>query len=148
METTASTGERVRKNTSWGQNIKIDNLIRENIKEYSAKPKSEISERIRTLNKNWDMERVLELNMATLALTGLGLSVFLNKRWAMLSGVVLGFFIQHAIQGWCPPLPLFRAMKVRTRNEINQEKYALKALRGDFKNVKTPEEALIAVKKD
>jgi hypothetical protein len=42
------------------------------------------------------------------------------------------FFVQHAIQGWCPPIPIFRAYKVRTRPEIDREKYALKALRGDF----------------
>lgn len=94
------------------------------------------------------MERTLEINMATLAISGLALSVFVNKRWAILSGVVLGFFVQHAIQGWCPPLPALRAMKVRTRTEIEEEKYALKALRGDFKDVKSAEEALIAAKKD
>lgn len=93
------------------------------------------------------MERMLEVNMATLALTGLALSVFVDKRWALLSGVVLGFFVQHAIQGWCPPLPAFRAMKVRTRTEIEEEKYALKALRGDFNQVMSAEEALLAVRK-
>lgn len=39
---------------------------------------------------------------------------------------------QHATQGWCPPLPLFRRMEKRTRNEIDVEKFAMKALRGDF----------------
>jgi hypothetical protein len=93
------------------------------------------------------MERTLELNMSTLAITGLALTVFVDKRWAILSGVVLGFFVQHAIQGWCPPLPLLRALKVRTRTEIDEEKFALKALRGDFNNVNSAEEALLAVKK-
>jgi hypothetical protein len=46
--------------------------------------------------------------------------------------MVLGFFAQHAIQGWCPPLPLFRKLGYRTRKEIDKEKYALKLLRGDF----------------
>jgi hypothetical protein len=32
-------------------------------------------------------------------------------------------------------LPLFRRMAVRTRREINKEKYALKALHGDFEDV-------------
>lgn len=148
MENLAGTKDRVRKNTSWGQNLKIDNLTRENIKKYSQGSNEEISDRIKVLRKKWDMERTLEVNMATLALSGLALSVFVNKRWAILSGVVLGFFVQHAIQGWCPPLPAFRAMKVRTRTEIEEEKYALKALRGDFNNITTAEEALIAVKKE
>lgn len=146
METTG-TKERVRKNTSWGTNVKIDNLTRNNIKDYSIRSSDEISDRIKSLRNKWDMERTLEVNMATLALTGLALSVFVDKRWALLSGVVLGFFVQHAIQGWCPPLPAFRAMKVRTRTEIEEEKYALKALRGDFNQVMSAEEALLAVRK-
>lgn len=147
MNIETGTNDRVRKNTSWGRNIKIDNLTRENIRKYSKGSDREIADRIKTLKQKWDMERTLELNMSTLAITGLALSVFVDKRWALLSGVVLGFFAQHAIQGWCPPLPLFRAMKVRTRTEIEEEKYALKALRGDFKNVNSPEEALLAAKR-
>ncbi len=147
MNIETGTKDRVRKNTSWGRNIKIDNLTRENIRKYSKGSDREIADRIKTLKQKWDMERTLEFNMSTLAITGLALSVFVDKRWALLSGVVLGFFAQHAIQGWCPPLPLFRAMKVRTRTEIEEEKYALKALRGDFKNVNSPEEALLAAKR-
>jgi hypothetical protein len=32
-------------------------------------------------------------------------------------------------------VPIFRRKGVRTRREIDAEKYALKALRGDFSNV-------------
>lgn len=144
METAVES--RVRKNTPTKQNIKIDNLIRENIAKYQGSDE-QIAQRIRALDKKWDIERTLEINMSTLALTGLALSVFVDKRWAILPGVVLGFFVQHALQGWCPPLPAFRAAKVRTRKEIDQEKYALKALRGDFNNITNAEEAFLAVKK-
>jgi hypothetical protein len=44
----------------------------------------------------------------------------------------LVFFFQHSVQGWCPPLPILRHFKIRTSKEIEQEKYALKILRGDF----------------
>ncbi|MCA9457611.1 MAG: hypothetical protein KC587_13175, partial [Nitrospira sp.] len=43
--------------------------------------------------------------------------------------------LQHAIQGWCPPVPLFRRMGIRTTHEIQQERHALKALRGDYRDV-------------
>ena len=39
---------------------------------------------------------------------------------------------RHAVKGWCPPVPLFRRLGVRTCGEIERERYALKALRGDF----------------
>ena len=32
----------------------------------------------------------------------------------------------------CPPVPLFRRIGIRTQSEIELERYALKALRGDF----------------
>jgi hypothetical protein len=46
--------------------------------------------------------------------------------------VVRTFLLQHAREGWCPPLPAFRRLGVRTRQEIDAEKYALEALHGDF----------------
>jgi hypothetical protein len=46
--------------------------------------------------------------------------------------VISGFLLQHAIQGWCSPLPVFRRLGFRTSYEIEQERQALKALRGDF----------------
>ena len=64
--------------------------------------------------------------------------------WIALPIVAGAFLFQHAIQGWCPPVPIFRRLGVRTRDEINREKYALKALRGDFDEINSmrhPEEA-------
>ena len=49
--------------------------------------------------------------------------------------MVAGFLLQHAVQGWCPPLPVFRRLGFRTQTEIEEERYALKALRGDFRDV-------------
>lgn len=40
--------------------------------------------------------------------------------------------ILFVVQGWCPPVPIFRSLGVRTAAEIFQEKVALKQLRGDF----------------
>jgi hypothetical protein len=59
--------------------------------------------------------------------------------------------LQHATQGWCPPVPVFRRLGIRTQTEIDHERYALKALRGDFKKIKgdghdKPAEALRAVR--
>ena len=125
-------GERVRKVTPDKQNQKIEEEIVHNIESWSNKTGAEITERIKKLDKEWDIERVLEINMATLSLVGLSLAVLINPWWLLLPTVVLLFFVQHALMGWCPPIPVFRAFKVRTRPEIDREKYALKALRGDF----------------
>ena len=115
----------------------LDHEIKEHIRSYEARSKLEISARIRELDREWDIERVLELNASSLALTGTVLAAAVNKRWLALPAVVLTFLVQHAIQGWCPPIPLFRRMGVRSRKEIDLEKYALKVLRGDFGNARS-----------
>ncbi len=124
--------DRVRRNTAEKINEDIDKKLQESIAFYKGKDRAEISKRIEALEREWDIERVLEVNMSTVALTGVGLSAFLNRKWLILPGIVLAFFAQHAIQGWCPPLPLFRKLGYRTKAEIDKEKYALKLLRGDF----------------
>jgi hypothetical protein len=62
-------------------------------------------------------------------------SIPVDRRWYLLAGVVAGFLLQHAVQGWCPPVPVFRRWGFRTAAEIDEERYALKALRGDFRNL-------------
>src|SRR5687768_6787102 len=81
------------------------------------------------------MERYLEMNASALAFTGTVLGQLVNRKFFAIPCIVLPFLFQHAVQGWCPPIPLLRRRGVRTRREIDAEKYALKALRGDFKNV-------------
>lgn len=139
-------GDRVREYTSKRSNVKIDRKTFENIKRYSNLSNNEISKRIRELDNEWDIERVLQVNMSALAISGLALSIK-NRAWLALPSVVLGFFAQHSLQGWCPPVPLFRYLKVRTRKEIEEEKHALKALRGDYYDIQSAEEAYIAVKR-
>lgn len=66
---------------------------------------------------------------------------FVNRKWFALPAVVSGFFLQHALQGWCPPVPFFRKAGVRTTSEIDEERTALRLLRGDFRPTSEPAEA-------
>lgn len=88
--------------------------------------------RLAQLDREWDIERLLQLNASTLMLAGLLLGRRVDRRFLLLPAAVLSFFAQHALQGWCPPIPLFRRLGVRTVREIERERYALKAMRGDF----------------
>lgn len=45
------------------------------------------------------------------------------------------FLLMHAVQGWCPPIPVLRRFGVRTTFEIDRERNALKALRGDYREM-------------
>jgi len=136
--------DRVRANTAEEINRQIDHGIETRVREYSQRSESEITRRINELDHEWDIERLLETNASALAFTGLLLGITRSRKWLIVPSVVLPFLFQHAIQGWCPPVPIFRRLGVRTRDEINREKYALKALRGDFDEIdsmRRPEEA-------
>jgi hypothetical protein len=91
-----------------------------------------IDARLRALDAEWDIERTLQFNASTLCTLGVVLGATVNRRWQLLPAAVFSFFAQHALQGWCPPIPVFRRLGVRTAREIERERYALKALRGDF----------------
>jgi hypothetical protein len=127
--------DRVRANTSPDVNARIDQLTEERIREQSAG--GDLAGRIEALEREWDFERVVETEAAVVGLTGLALALAVNRRFLLIPGIVTSMMLLHAVQGWYPLLPLFRRMGVRTQEEIDRERYALKALRGDFGAVRT-----------
>jgi hypothetical protein len=102
---------------------------------YFAQRPEEIDRRLEELDQEWDIERLLQANAGVFSLAGLTFGV-LRSRWYLLSAAVAEFLIQHAFQGWCPPASVLRRLGIRTTEEINHERYALKALRGDFESVR------------
>ena len=124
---TGKSADRVRRSTDVELNRQIDRKTDANIESYFSLSREAVLRRIEELDREWDVERVLEVNASTLALSGLVLGVTVNKKWLVVPGIVLSFLLQHGLQGWCPPLPILRRLGVRTRGEIDREKYALKA---------------------
>jgi len=134
MNTATMEFDTVRANTDPEVNQKIDSTIEERIRFYATQPRETISQRIEELEHEKDVEQVLETNAAAVALGGVVLGL-VRKKWLLLSATVLGFLLQHAMQGWCAPVKYLRKMGLRTRREIDREKYALKILRGDFQSM-------------
>jgi hypothetical protein len=125
------TPERVRRHTSPEVNRQLDAEVADSVGFHARHPER-IERRLRALDAEWDIERTLEANAAALALTGTLLGLFVDKRFLVLPLAVTAFLLQHAVQGWCPPVRFFRKRGLRTMREIDEERYALKALRGDF----------------
>jgi hypothetical protein len=134
METSRDT-DRVRANTTDAVNEHIDQQIEDNVRYYSGRTQEDIARRIHDLEGEWDIERVLETMASSFSLTGLALGAIKNRAWFLLPAAVLAFLLMHAVQGWCPPVPALRRLGIRTREEIERERYALKALMGDFAGV-------------
>jgi hypothetical protein len=132
MITSTMSDDRVRRNTADELNQKIDDEFESLVRLYAQADRGLIDRRIEELDREWDMERTLEANASSLALAGTVLGVLVSRKWLVIPLVVTGFLLNHAVRGWCPPVPAFRRLGVRTRQEIERERYALMALRGDF----------------
>jgi hypothetical protein len=130
-----TTTARVPEHTAKHVNQQIREETRKSVERVAAQGPDAVERRLRELDAEWDIERTLEANAATLVATGGALALLVDRRFALIPLVVGGFLLQHAVQGWCPPLPVFRRMGVRTQTEIEEERHALKALRGDFRGV-------------
>lgn len=127
----ATTDDRVADNTTPVVNRRIAAEIVESVRWHAAHPQN-IDRRLRELNREWDIDRALQAHGAALALAGVLMAGMGRRRWLGLSAAAAGFLFNHAVEGWCPPLQLFRRLGFRTTREIESERYALKALRGDF----------------
>jgi hypothetical protein len=127
-----ATRHRVALNTPKEVNDRIRRHTDMNVARYSRASAAAIDERLLELDHEWDVERALEASAAAFSLAGLGLGYSLDRRFYLLPALVAGFLLQHALQGWCPPVTVLRRLGYRTQAEIEQERYALKALRGDF----------------
>ncbi len=128
--------DRVPGHTSEAVNAAIRRRMHARVERCAAGGPAEIARRLAELDREWDVERCLETVAPSLTLLGLGLGLAGRRRWLAVPIVVQAFFLQHALQGWCPPLPVLRRLGVRTVEEIDEERYALMALRGDFQGVR------------
>ena len=137
-----ATTTRVEQHTDETVNERIRRQTQQNISQFAAQGREAIDRRLEELDREWDIERTLEANAASISLVGLGLGASVDRRFFVLPAVVAGFLLQHAVQGWCPPVPLFRRLGFRTASEIDAERYALKAIRGDFEELPTRTEGI------
>lgn len=131
-----ATATRVAQHTSAALNERIRHDTEERIAALRSDDRhAMITQRLSELDAEWDVERTLQTNFAVLSLVGLALGAKVDRRWFALALGVPAFMVQHALQGWCPPLAVLRRLGLRTSKEINEERFALKSLRGDFSNI-------------
>lgn len=123
--------DRARRHTALSVLRRIDDETVTHLAEVARRPDTAPT-RMAALDREWDLDRVLETEAATMGLLGLTLGVAVNPRFLAVPGVVGAAVFLFATRGIYPLLPLFRRLGVRTSREIERERYAVKALRGDF----------------
>ena len=123
----AESAYRVSEHTNARINERIHRDADRRIDYYRTHPQ-EISQRLRQLDQEWDVERMLETGSSALVLAGVSLGIGVNRRFLLIPLAVQSFMMLHALQGWCPPLPVLRRLGFRTVYEIEEERAALKGL--------------------
>ena len=130
--------DRVRANTWPEVNQRLDAQAAARIlsaANHEAGPSRQLVE----VDREWDFARVLESESSLMGLVGLALGVGVHRGFLFVPGFVAAMVFLHATQGFYPLLPLFRRLGIRSQDEIDRERYALKALRGDFDGVSAQE---------
>lgn len=103
----------------------------------------QVNERIHQLEQEWDVGRATSALMSAIVLTGLVLGIGVSPWWLLLSLLGGGALFLLSMVGWCPMMSVCSALGFRTATEIAGERFALKALRGDFHRlagIQTPED--------
>lgn len=141
--TLPTTRDRVPNNTADEVNRRIDREIEDRVRAAVANP-ALVEPRLRELAAEWDIERAIEMNASALAFIGTALGYFVHPYWLALPALVTAFLFQHALQGWCPPVPVLRRFGFRTSYEIEKERQALKVIRGDYQFARSTDDPVRA----
>jgi hypothetical protein len=121
----------------------ISEHTRDNVARYASASPQLLDQRLQELAREWDVERVTAAAAGLGLAAGLILTLVAGLWWLLVPAAIASCLLLHAVAGWSPVLPLIRRLGYRTGCEIAHERYALKALRGDFQRldaVTTPQE--------
>jgi hypothetical protein len=130
--TPAADRDRVRHHTAAAVVRCIDDETREQLEQYEAADAKSIATRLEALDRQWDTDRAIGLEASTMGLVGVALATLVRREFLAVPAMVGAGLVLHALTGRYPLMPVFRRLGLRTSREIARERYALKALRGDF----------------
>ena len=99
-----------------------------------------ISDRLDQLEREWSAGRMTKATIGVLIVAGLALTALSNPWWLLLPAVGAFFLLQYLFSRTSWLGATFQEMGFRSGAEIDQEKFALRALRGDFKTLPTVHE--------
>ena len=120
------------------ENGNPESRTRDNIRFYGSLGNPGLSERIKSLEREWDAEKFIGTALSAASLFGLTMGIFGSRLWRLLAWTSLPLLFLHGQGKWKPSDGMIRSLGLRPRREIDQERYALKAIRGDFRAVEVP----------
>lgn len=105
--------------------------------EIAANGPAAIDHRLEELDCEWTTGRLVKASSGVLLLTGLALAAFVNPWWLILPAIAGVVLIQYVFfcRSWLTDV--FSAAGFRSGAEIENERIALRILRGDFRQLPT-----------
>src|SRR5688572_4957393 len=91
----------------------------------------EIEMRLDELDREWDLNRIVQVGAAGLTLGGVGFGLLFGRKWFVHPGIAGWFLWKYALKNECPPAACLRNVGIRTVAEIEAERQALLSLLGD-----------------
>jgi len=120
--------DRVRERTSANVLAKLDRRTAARVFKCAREGAGAIEARIEELDREWDIERYLDVNFLAVSAISEELGRRGNRVFMALFRAQQVFLLMHATIGWCPPTELFRRLGVRTQKEIDAERAVLTEL--------------------
>jgi hypothetical protein len=96
-----------------------------------------ITERLEEIVDEWSAGRVTKTTIGISIVAGMALAALVDPWWLVLPAAGGLFLLQYLFTRTSWLGAAFQAMGFRTGAEIDQEKFALKVLRGDFRHLPT-----------
>jgi hypothetical protein len=91
----------------------------------------EIESRLDELDREWDLNRLVQVGAAGMTLGGVGLGFLFGRKWFLLPGIAGWMLWKYGVRNECPPAAFLRRLGIRTVAEIEAERQALLSLAGD-----------------
>jgi hypothetical protein len=110
---------------------RIAQSLSDSLRLCAAEPER-IADRLRQLDEEQSLEAALACGCSALALGGALLGLGGRKRWLLLAAAASGLLLSEQAKNGRAPLGALRRLGLRAAKEIDQERTALRLLRGDF----------------
>jgi hypothetical protein len=120
--------DRVRERTPAHVLAKLDRRTAARVFRCAREGAPAIQARIAELDREWDIERYLDVNFVVVSAIAEQKGRHGSRGWMALFRAQQVFLLMHATIGWCPPTAVFRRLGVRTQKEIDAERAVLTEL--------------------
>jgi hypothetical protein len=109
--------------------------VKDSVRFYGSLGPQAVADRLKALEDEPELETVATLGMAGIGVLALVFGILGSRIWRLLAWAALPLIFAHARGRLSAPGEFLKTLGLRSRKEIEEEKYALKALRGDFREV-------------